>query len=119
MTKAISLRKKKAIYEKTNGSCSYCGASISMDQMVADHVVARVSGGSNSIDNLLPSCRSCNSSKGSKTLEQFRRFYSLRVATGNTVFGQDQADYLFENGLYPAIGADMDHKFHFELLGGI
>ena len=38
-----------------------------------DHIVPRIRGGIGTIDNLVPSCRSCNSRKGSKPLYIFRR----------------------------------------------
>jgi hypothetical protein len=47
-----------------NGArCSYCGRT---DQIVLDHLIPRAAGGRDAGDNLLPACKSCNSSKGSK-----------------------------------------------------
>jgi 5-methylcytosine-specific restriction endonuclease McrA len=42
-------------------ACAYCG---SPGKLTVDHLVALKSGGSNSIENLVPACKSCNSSKG-------------------------------------------------------
>ena len=39
--------------------------------MSIDHVVPLSRGGKHEIENLLPACRSCNSSKGAKLLEEW------------------------------------------------
>ena len=49
-------------------ACAYCGAT---GDMSLDHVVPLSRGGTHEIDNLLPACRSCNSSKGAKLLEEW------------------------------------------------
>jgi 5-methylcytosine-specific restriction endonuclease McrA len=47
-----------------NHGCAYCpNPAVSKD-----HLVAISQGGSNSIENIVPACRSCNSSKGAKAL---------------------------------------------------
>lgn len=47
-----------------NGSrCSYCGGE---GDLALDHLIPRNVGGLDTGDNLLPACRTCNSSKGSK-----------------------------------------------------
>lgn len=48
-----------------NDRCSYCGG---VGQMQVEHVVPISSGGSNTIENIVPACRSCNGSKGNKSL---------------------------------------------------
>jgi len=49
-------------------SCWYCGAT---EMLSADHIVAQSRGGSHGGENLISSCRSCNSSKGSHDLLQW------------------------------------------------
>lgn len=49
--------------------CAYCGK---IGEMTRDHIVPLSKGGSNDIKNLIPACRSCNSSKKDKTLEVWR-----------------------------------------------
>jgi 5-methylcytosine-specific restriction endonuclease McrA len=48
--------------------CVYCGQP---KPLGPDHVIPLARGGSNSIDNIVPACRSCNSSKGVKTFSEY------------------------------------------------
>lgn len=50
--------------------CFYCG---SRDIIEADHVIPIHRGGTHSIGNLVPACRTCNRSKGSKTITEWRK----------------------------------------------
>ncbi len=63
-------------------ACWYCGSS---QKLSADHVIPQSKGGSHGGENLICSCRSCNSSKGSTDLlawmekrGQFPPLYLLR-----------------------------------------
>lgn len=51
--------------------CHYCGASLSRDTVTADHKTPLMRGGSDDIENIVPSCRECNSSKHTLTYEEF------------------------------------------------
>lgn len=46
--------------------CAYCGKYL--DHPTIDHVIPLFSGGNNSMENIVPACTSCNSSKGKKSL---------------------------------------------------
>lgn len=59
------------------GGCAYCGQRST--DIEPDHVMPLCKGGSNSITNVVPACRSCNSDKGSRTLEQW---YTSREERG-------------------------------------
>jgi len=63
---------RKAIYDKCGGHCAYCGTKIKLKDMQSDHIHPKSRNGSNSLSNYLPSCYSCNASKGSYTVEEFR-----------------------------------------------
>ncbi|MFW6184033.1 MAG: HNH endonuclease [Chloroflexota bacterium] len=52
--------------EMYGNCCLACGST---EDLTADHVVPLSCGGSNSIDNIQPLCRSCNSSKGTNTTD--------------------------------------------------
>lgn len=57
----------REIKEIFGGRCAYClGEATSMD-----HVVPVASGGAHDPSNIVPACKSCNSSKGKKSLLQF------------------------------------------------
>ena len=49
-------------------TCGYCG---SLEATEADHVVPKVRGGSDDMDNLIASCRSCNARKYSRSVGVF------------------------------------------------
>lgn len=54
---------RAAVLEKHGAKCKKCGST---DNIHLDHIIPVAAGGDNSIDNLQPLCRSCNSSKGVK-----------------------------------------------------
>ena len=52
------------IWDKTNGRCSYCSLQTNpFRDFHIDHVVPFSQGGSLNVDNLVPSCATCNISK--------------------------------------------------------
>ena len=55
--------------EAFDHQCAYCGAS--PEVMTEDHVIALSQGGSDSIDDILPVCASCNASKGIESVDEF------------------------------------------------
>lgn len=50
-------------------SCAYCG---SPHRLTFDHVMPLARGGEHTIANIVPACRSCNSSKKDRTPEEWR-----------------------------------------------
>jgi hypothetical protein len=118
MSKQFSLRKKTSVLSKTQGRCAYCGTDLGECGVVIDHVHPRALGGGNELENLLPACSPCNTSKGKKTLEQFRLFSAAKKVTGAAVFGQAQVEYLHAAGAFEILGFNASHQFHFELAEG-
>lgn len=55
-------------------SCGYCKET---KHLTKDHMTPLSRGGTNYINNIIPACKSCNSSKGDKTYEEFKQGYRL------------------------------------------
>lgn len=76
------LEKKQRIISKYGNKCAYCGCDITIDKFQIDHIVPKRSfhpalhGGNgltlDHIDNLNPTCCSCNNYKSGNPLEVFR-----------------------------------------------
>lgn len=63
---------RKAVYEKYDGCCAYCGKPIEFMDMQVDHIIPKIRGGTDEFENLNPSCRRCNHYKRQMSLEAFR-----------------------------------------------
>jgi 5-methylcytosine-specific restriction endonuclease McrA len=57
--------------------CAYCGAQ-GVD-LTLDHVVPLAQGGRNTLSNVVPACRDCNTDKGARTPEQADMAFAVRV----------------------------------------
>lgn len=68
-TRVISEREWRRLCARHDDRCAYCGEVRTLTQ---DHVIPIVRGGRHAIGNLLPACQSCNSSKGTKLLVEWR-----------------------------------------------
>ena len=71
-TAEIRKNVREEVWKKTHGYCSYCGTKFKPWEFCIEHMTPLSRGGTNEIENLVPSCIECNSIKGSKTLEEFR-----------------------------------------------
>jgi len=58
--------------EAGSGPCHVCSRAILQQDFECGHVVSVARGGSNSIDNLRPLCRTCNRSMGTMCLDEFK-----------------------------------------------
>lgn len=63
--------------ERGLSGCTYCPDG---EYEHADHVVPLARGGSHSIDNLVPACERCNTSKGAKLLADWLPAHQARLA---------------------------------------
>ena len=79
--KRLTQDERRAVYERCNGHCAYCGFELeTMRQLHVDHVIPmefyelyEVEGYDlDSMDNFLPACCSCNIYKHTYRLEKFR-----------------------------------------------
>jgi hypothetical protein len=77
--KQFSKSERLAVYKKCNGHCAYCGCKLEYKDMQIDHInpvyISSLRGAEtdNSIDNLMPSCRSCNFYKSTFSIEELRQ----------------------------------------------
>ena len=111
---------RERVYAKCNGHCAYCGAEIPISKMQIDHLIpfefaeAYAAQGIdlNAIENLMPSCRSCNNYKSSLTLEKFRQ----AIERWPEVLQRDNVTY--RNAVRFGMIEPKPHKvtFYFELL---
>lgn len=65
----VTNREWNRILERFRHRCYYCEGQ---GEMTMDHIIAITRGGRHSIGNLIPACRSCNSSKSDKTIMEWR-----------------------------------------------
>ena len=77
------MARRKKIFNMTNGRCFYCGCELDFDNFHMDHFIPRSSGGKQE-NNLVPSCPDCNLSKGSLSIEEFRKKISGLITETHT-----------------------------------
>jgi 5-methylcytosine-specific restriction endonuclease McrA len=66
--KSEELSKRLKVFAKTDGICFYCQIS---EATTIDHMIPKVKGGSNRIDNLIGACYGCNQEKGALTCDEY------------------------------------------------
>jgi 5-methylcytosine-specific restriction endonuclease McrA len=92
----LTLAECDAVFAAFGGRCAYCGAvaqSGKTGQIALDHMVPLARGGTNSIENVVPACWSCNGSKKRMTpLEWF--LYSLTPVYGRDFQRRAKVNYL-------------------------
>lgn len=60
----------RALFERDNYQCLYCGGEFDYWHLTRDHIVPRSLGGRDSWENCVAACRRCNQYKGCRTLNQ-------------------------------------------------
>lgn len=71
--KKLTKEERIEIYNRFDGRCGYCGEKINIKNMQVDHIVALRVGGTDTLDNMICACRSCNHYKSTYTLEVFEK----------------------------------------------
>lgn len=111
---------RELIRNKYNSKCAYCGVELG-NRWHVDHidpVVRGVDSGvfskpqNHNIENMNPSCASCNIQKNSFTLEQFRENIKQFVKSLN----QYSTQYKFAKKYGLITETNIDVKFYFETL---
>jgi 5-methylcytosine-specific restriction endonuclease McrA len=113
------MTKRQIVYNKFNGRCAYCGCELKAGFHI-DHIepIRRNSDGScinpqnELLENMNPSCPSCNIMKHSMTLEQFRD--SIKNFVTNLNKYNNQYKFAKKYGLVSE--NDIEVKFYFETL---
>lgn len=54
---------RREVFLKGEGRCWYCETVLLVDSFHVDHVIPLAAGGEHTFENVVPSCRSCNSAK--------------------------------------------------------
>ncbi len=97
----FSSGKRRAVFDKTNGFCWYCGTYLNFsstrvrsgDVMIVDRIVAPSRGGTNHIDNLVPACRRCSTIVNNSSLEKLRVTLTW-LDTQTQPFTEEQCRYV-------------------------
>lgn len=124
----LTKQQRQQLHAKYNGKCAYCGDPLP-DRWAADHIEPiqrnyyyckerkrHVQDGTcinpdlDTFDNLAPSCPSCNTIKGSSTLEGFRR--TIRGFTKS--LNRDSTQYKFAKRYGLVQEVEKDVVFYFE-----
>lgn len=89
--------KKQRIMANYDWRCAYCGSGLPEHDAALDHIIPKSKGGTNSEANLIPACRSCNSSKKDMSLEDFRLFMAYKKTGDSNRFSVKQLRWLQHN----------------------
>ena len=71
---------KSRILEKTGGVCAVCGRPLEFSKVTIEHYIPKYHGGTDDERNLLPLCRNCNRSKGSRLVQAKEHYPYLKSA---------------------------------------
>ena len=110
---------QEKIYKAYDGRCAYCGRRIEYEDMQVDHLIPQRNGGTDSFDNLMPSCRLCNHYKRAHSLTTFRKMieeipdklqdryiYKVGLAYGNVREFRKEIVFYFEKCRLPGGGME-------------
>lgn len=61
---------RKAIFERDNNTCQYCGRKMRKEKLTIDHVIPKSRGGGEAWGNLVLACLDCNARKRNKIPEE-------------------------------------------------
>ena len=112
-----NLKLRKIVFDKYSGKCAYCGCDLKT-RFTIDHIQPKLrkmwyskkEPGSNKLENYNPCCQSCNSSKNTLTIEDWRTQIKHKIFMLN----RDSSTYRLAKrfGLIKETGIDV--TFYFE-----
>ncbi len=94
--------------------CHYCGIELTELNYSKDHFISRKNGGTNRVENLVDCCKSCNSSKGSQKIDDFKLRKSFAYAGCPHKFTKSQIEWLLSDFNQEFIDRAREFKFYFE-----
>jgi hypothetical protein len=68
----VSVNLREKIIKRDKNICRYCDKNLNKHNRVIDHILPWSKGGRNIEENLALSCKTCNSQKDNKTLEELK-----------------------------------------------
>jgi 5-methylcytosine-specific restriction endonuclease McrA len=108
----ISAKNKCIIWEKSNGHCWYCGLQLTpWKNFSIDHFEPTSKGGTDDINNLVPSCSSCNSAKNNTPIDNFRKILAKKEPS---FFTERQIEFLKSKGIDIETLKPENYLFFFE-----
>ena len=128
MRQKITKATRQLVYDKYNGHCAYCGKEITLKDMQVDHAIPIMwyvygtkeqrksigqmmsDGAMDSLENYMPSCRSCNYYKGMNDIEGFRT--KIKTILEHTCCSSFQTRLAMQYGIITY--HPWDEKFYFE-----
>lgn len=117
----LSKPQREGLRLKYSGRCAYCGCELG-ERWCADHIQPLVrdwvNGGCkyperDTFENLAPACNSCNTIKGSLSLESFRK----AIAGFITSLNRDSTQYKFAKKYGLLEEKQVEVRFYFEEVG--
>jgi 5-methylcytosine-specific restriction endonuclease McrA len=63
---------RRNLFARDGHVCQYCGEAVPYSQLSLDHVVPRSRGGATTWENVVTSCKPCNTQKGGRTPQEAR-----------------------------------------------
>lgn len=86
---------RRWLSEKTDDRCWYCGDTLGVgSSREIDHVVPTHLGGTDDVSNLVPACGRCNSTKGTRSLEDYRALFRMRGIKWPIKFSRAQLEFM-------------------------
>lgn len=119
MSKWLSASKRNLVALKTNGLCGYCGSDVDTSSCTVDHINPKAQGGANQVSNLVIACKSCNSSKRSLSIEDYRTWVAWRSIAQIQSFSIHQIKWLLDNTDIADKFNIADVRFFFENIEGV
>lgn len=100
-------KKRFRLWDQQDGLCWFCGTFVPKEQSTIDHLIPRAAGGTDIADNIVMSCKPCNSAKMHHSLEEYRD-RKAKLANG-IVFTAAQATWLKAQGFTGEIPVFLFH----------